>query len=37
MPVVKSDLLDSPVNKKRIEEKREERDAALKSHKRGKK
>lgn len=28
MPVVKSNLLDSPVNKKKIAEKRKERDAA---------
>jgi len=36
MPVVKSRLLDSPANKKRIEEKRAERDDVPRPHKKGK-
>lgn len=33
MPVVKSNLLDSPVNKKRIEDRRKERDRPYKKGK----
>ena len=36
MPMVKSSLLGSPVNKKRIEEKRAERDDVPRPHKKGK-